>query len=76
MNEFRDLSPALVLALWDLGCDTNEIANRLGSRESDVYRVLIRRLAIRRKNRNDKAHPPVPAECEQAMADKKDRGDV
>jgi hypothetical protein len=61
MIGFCNPNPALVLMFWDMGYDTNEIANRLGSRESDVYRILVRRLAIRRKARDASLRSYVPA---------------
>lgn len=62
-TKMADRAPnlAIVLMFWELGLNTNEIANRMGAREVDVYHVLIRGLEVKRKSRRDKHRTTLPA---------------
>lgn len=54
-----------VVAFWQLGLDTYEMASRMGVREWDVYRVL----SQWREKQHDPYSAAIPAKREQALED-------
>lgn len=61
----RKIDEDEVVAFWELGLDTYEIASTMNAREWDVYRVLSKW----REKKNDSDRAAVPAKREQALED-------
>jgi transposase len=66
-RSFRNKRPAeeAVVMFWQLGLDTQQIANRMGASEAGVYNVL----AAWREKKHDSDNSAISPECEQALED-------